>query len=41
VTANILPDYINEFIDDFEGKLKAAKLKNAAEAEEKKNNAAE
>ena len=41
VTANILPDYINEFIDDFEGKLKKAKEKNAADAEEKKNNAAE
>ena len=41
VAANILPDYINEFIDDFEGKLKAAKVKNAADAEEKKNNAAE
>lgn len=41
VTANILPDYINEFIDDFEGKLKAAKVKNAADVEEKKNNAAE
>lgn len=41
VSANILPDYINEFIDDFEGKLKAAKVKNDADAEEKKNNAAE
>lgn len=41
VTANILPDYINEFIDDFEGKLKKAKEKNAADAEEKKNNTAE
>jgi DNA-directed RNA polymerase specialized sigma24 family protein len=34
VTGNILPDYINEFIDDFENKNKLAKEKNKAKQEQ-------